>query len=104
MRTIITYSIPIETGNALVKSGKIGEVLEKIVEDFAPEASYFYIDDSGRRAGAFVVDLSDPMDLPKHVETLSFGLNASISTRPAFSLEDMADLPATIGPIVERYG
>jgi hypothetical protein len=104
MRTIITFSIPVETGNELVKSGKIGDVLGGITEDFAPEAAYFYIDDAGRRAGAFVVDLSDPLDLPKHVEALFFGLNASVSTRPAFGLEDMANLGDAIGPVVQKYG
>ena len=58
MRMIITNSIPTDVGNELVKTGKIEGVLKGIIEDFQPEASYFYIDDVGRRAGAFVVDLS----------------------------------------------
>lgn len=104
MRMIITYSIPIETGNELVRSGKIGEVLEKMVEDFAPEATYFFLDDQGRRAGAFVVDMKDPLDLPRHVEPLSLGLNASVTARPAFTIEDMAGLADVVGPVVQRYG
>ena len=104
MRTIITFSIPVDKGNELIKSGNLESVMGGIVEDFQPETAYFYIDDSGRRAGAFVVDMSDPLDLPKHVETLFFGLNASVSTRPAFSLQDMAHLGDVVGPIAEKYG
>jgi hypothetical protein len=104
MRTNITYSIPTDVGNELVKTGKIEGVLKGIIEDFQPEATYFYIDDAGRRAGAFVVDLSEPMDLPRHVEALFFGLSAVVSTRPAFALEDMASLGPTVGLIAEKYG
>ena len=104
MRTIITFNIPVEKGNELIKSGKIEEVLGGIAEDFKPEAAYFYIDDSGRRAGTVVVDISDPLDLPKHVEPLSFGLNAQVSTRSAFSLEDMAKFGDALGPVVQKYG
>ncbi len=104
MRTIITFSIPVEKGNELIKSGNLEKVMGGIIEDFQPESAYFYIDDGGRRAGAFVVDMSDPLDLPRHVEALYFGLNASVSTRPAFSLADMARLGEVIGPIAEKYG
>lgn len=93
-----------DKGNELVKSGKIGEVLGGIVEDFQPESAYFYIDDRGQRAGAFVVDLNDPLDVPKHVEALFLGLSASVSTRPAFGLEDMERLGDVIGPLVQKYG
>ena len=104
MRTIITFAIPLEKGNELIKGGKIEEVLGGIVEDFQPEAAYFYIDNKGQRAGLFVVDLSDPLDLPKHVEALFFGLEARVSTRPAFGLDDMAQLGEVLRPIVEKYG
>jgi len=54
-------------GNELVKTGKIEGILKGIIEGFQPEATYLYIDDAGRRAGAFIVDLSEPFDLPRHV-------------------------------------
>ncbi len=103
MRTIVTFSIPVEKGNELIKSGKIGEVLESIIEDLKPETAYFYIDDSGQRAGAFVVDIDDPLGVPKVVEPLFLGLSARVSTRPAFGLEDMANLGEALGPIVQKY-
>ncbi|MCH7984915.1 MAG: hypothetical protein IIC28_13205 [Chloroflexi bacterium] len=37
------------------------------------------------------------------VEPLFLGLSARISTRPAFGLEDMANLGETLGPIVQKY-
>jgi len=104
MRTIITFSIPVETGNELVKSGKIGDVLGSVIEDFKPEAAYFYIDDSGQRAGAFVVNIDDPLGIPKFVEPLFLGFNATVSTRPAFGLEDVEHLGDALGPVVQKYG
>jgi len=67
MRRIITCSIPTDVGNELVKTGKIEGILKGIIEDFQPEATYLHIDDAGRRVGAFVVDLSEPMDLLRYV-------------------------------------
>ena len=104
MRTIVNFSIPINKGNELARSGKIGEVLQSIIEDNKPEAVYFYANNSGERAGSMVVDMQQGTDLPKLGEALFLGLNASVTMRPCFGLDDMAHLEEAIGPVVEKYG
>ena len=104
MRTIVTFAIPIEKGIELIRSGKIADVLQSIVEEHKPEAAYFYPNDSGERAGALVVDLEKGTDLPRIAEALFLGLNARVTMRPCFGLDDMAQLGEAIGPVVEKYG
>ena len=57
MRIIVNYSIPIEKGNELIRSGKIAGVLQSIIEEHKPEAAYFYPNNAGERAGSMVVDM-----------------------------------------------
>ena len=79
MRIIVTYAIPIDKGNELVRSGEIGNVLQSIVEEHRPEAAYFYPNDAGERAGALVVEMQEGTDLPKIAEALFLGLDARVS-------------------------
>ena len=104
MRIIVTYAIPIDKGNELVRSGEIGNVLQAIVEEHKPEAAYFYPNDAGERAGALVVEMQKGTDLPKIAEALFLGLNARVSMRPCFGLDDMESLGEAIGPVIEKYG
>ena len=104
MRTIVNFAIPIEKGNELIRSGKIADVLQSIIEEHKPEAAYFYLNDSGERAGSLVVDLQKGTDLPRIAEALFLGLNARVTMRPCFGLDDMEHLGEVIGPTVEKYG
>ncbi len=104
MRIIVNYSIPIEKGNELVRSGKIGELLQSIIEEHNPEAAYFYPNNAGERAGSMVVDMQQGTDLPRLAEALFLALDARVTMRPCFGLDDMAQLGEAIGPTVEKYG
>ena len=104
MRIMVTYAIPIDKGNELIRSGEIANVLQSIIEEYKPEAAYFYPNDAGERAGAMVVEMQEGTDLPKIAEALFLGLNARVNMRPCFGLDDMEHLGEVIGPIVEKYG
>ena len=104
MRTIVTFAIPIEKGNELIRTGKIEDVIRSIVEEHKPEAAYFYTSDSGERSGSLVVDMQQGTDLPRIAEALFLGLNARVTMRPCFGLDDMEHLGEAIGPVVEKYG
>jgi hypothetical protein len=41
MRFMVTFQIPKEEGNALIKDGRIGPAMETILDDLKPEAAYF---------------------------------------------------------------
>jgi len=64
MRMLLRVSIPIEAGNAAAKAGTLGSTIESIVAALKPEATYFYADDNGQRAGSIVFDLQDSSHIP----------------------------------------
>ena len=54
MRVLLQTIFPTEPFNELVKSGKIGAVMQRIMEDVKPEAVYFT--ESGWQAVGLVRD------------------------------------------------
>ena len=50
MRFMLKVNIPVETGNAAAKAGKLGSTIQSILTDLKPEAVYF-TDDNGQRTG-----------------------------------------------------
>jgi hypothetical protein len=75
---------PTEPFNALVRSGKAGEILQKIVEDLKPETVYFTEED-GMRAALMVVDLASPSDVPKIAEPFFLNFDAEVRLRVVMS-------------------
>ena len=75
---------PTEPFNALVRSGKAGEILQKIVEDLKPEAVYFTEED-GMRAALIVVDLASPSDVPRVAEPFFLNFDAEVRMRIVMS-------------------
>jgi hypothetical protein len=47
---LLKVNIPVESGNAAAKAGKLGATVQSILVDLKPEAVYF-TDDNGQRAG-----------------------------------------------------
>ena len=50
MRLLLKVNIPVESGNAAAKAGKLGATIQSILADLKPEAVYF-TDNDGQRAG-----------------------------------------------------
>ena len=50
MRFLLKVNIPVESGNAAAKAGKLGATIQSILADLKPEAVYF-TDSNGQRAG-----------------------------------------------------
>ena len=67
MKMLLMVECPNEPFNSLVKAGKVGEVIERILESIKPEAAYFTEQD-GRRGGIFLVDVQDSSDIPAFAE------------------------------------
>jgi hypothetical protein len=102
MRWMIKFSIPVNAGNELVTSGKIAQKFQSLMEDFKPEASYFF-PENGQRSGCMVVTMTDSSDLVKVAESFWFGLRADISVTPVMNGEDLAKGLSGIEGIVKRY-
>ena len=63
MRMLLKASIPVEAGNATIKSGTLGNNIEAILAEQKPEAAYFTLD-NGMRTGFIFLDIQDASQLP----------------------------------------
>ena len=88
MKMLLNVIFPTEPFNALVRSGKAGEILQKIVEDLKPEAVYFTEED-GMRAALMVVDLASPADVPRVAEPFFLKFDAEVRMRIVMSPADL---------------
>jgi hypothetical protein len=88
MKMLLMVEIPNEPFNSLVRSGKAGEVLERILETINPEAAYFTEQD-GKRGGIFVVDVQNASDVPALSEPFFLNFQANCKFRILMSPEDL---------------
>ena len=88
MRFMLTFSIPVEAGNAAIREGQIGRHLQAVMERLKPEAAYFGPTD-GRRGGHLVIDIDDAAQIPALSESLFMGLNATVDLTPVMTWEDL---------------
>ena len=93
MNMLLTVEIPHEPFNTLVRDGKAGEIIERILEAIKPEAVYFTEQD-GMRCGIFLIDVQSPSDIPSFAEPFFLNFQANCKFRTVMSPEDlqMADL------------
>ena len=54
MRFLLKASLPIESGNAAIKNGTIGDTINSILGEQKPEAAYFGVEDGKRTAFIFL--------------------------------------------------
>ncbi len=88
MKMLLTVEIPHEPFNSLVRSGKAGEIMSRILETIKPEAAYFTEQD-GTRGGVFVVDIQAPSDVPSFAEPFFLNFQANCKFRIMMSPEDL---------------
>ncbi len=51
MRMLLKVSVPVEKGNEATNSGAMQQAIQATMDQLKPEATYFYADESGNRAG-----------------------------------------------------
>jgi hypothetical protein len=85
---ILNLTFPIDPFNSLVKSGKIGSVIGRILESSKPESIYFTEQD-GYRGAIAVVNVNEMSDIPKLAEPWFLALDAECSFRIAMTPEDL---------------
>ena len=81
MIMLLTVEFPPEPFNSLVRSGKVGEIIERILETIKPDTAYFTEQD-GKRGGIFVINVQTPSDVP--VFAKPFFLNFQANENYAF--------------------
>jgi hypothetical protein len=63
MRVMVTFSIQPEKGDALIKDGSMGEIVQFILEEIKPEAVYFTTTE-GTRGGIIVNNVDEAFQIP----------------------------------------
>jgi hypothetical protein len=102
MRVLLKVGIPVESGNAAAKAGKLGATIQSILADLRPEAVYF-TDSDGKRTGYIVFDLQDASQIPSVAEPWMLAFNASIELHPVMVPDDLARAASGIEQVVKKY-
>lgn len=88
MRMLMSVDFPPEPFNTLARSGKVGQIISRILEEIKPEVAYFTERD-GKRGGIFVVNLERSAEVPKFSEPFFLNFNADCTFRIAMLPEDL---------------
>ena len=88
MRILMKVRIPHEPFNTLVKEGKAGNIIQKIIEELKPESIYFTEQD-GTRGAVAIVNINDPSQIPSFSEPFFLKFNADCQFRIAMTPEDL---------------
>ena len=88
MRMLMTVKIPNPEFNAAVRNGSASKMMNRIMEDFSPEAVYFTEED-GQRTAILVVDVDEPSKIPRFAEPWFLSFNASVEFKIAMTQEDL---------------
>jgi len=102
MRFLLKVNIPVESGNAAAKAGKLGATIQSILADLKPEAAYF-TDSNGQRAVYTFLDMQDPSQIPAIAEPWFLAFNASIELKPVMVPDDLAKAGSAIENAVKKY-
>ena len=103
MRCMFKFSIPVEIGNDLVRSGRLGEVAAAVIETIGPEAVYFTAE-NGTRGGTMIVEVEDASEIPRIAEPLFLAFEADVEIIPCMSPEELGRAGAAIADSAEKFG
>jgi hypothetical protein len=102
MRFMVKVNIPVETGNAAAKAGKLSTIIQSILADLKPEAVYF-TDNNGQRCGYLFLDMQDASQIPAIAEPWFLAFHADIEFHPVMIPEDLAKAGPAIEKAVKKY-
>jgi hypothetical protein len=88
MRTMIRFTIPVESGNRALQSGTMQKTIMELIERLKPEAAYF-LPEQGIRTGMLFVDLKDSSEIPVIAEPLFETFHASVEFLPVMNVDDL---------------
>ncbi|MEA3410287.1 MAG: panthothenate synthetase [Pseudomonadota bacterium] len=88
MKMLMNVEFPHEPFNTLVREGRAGGILNKILGDLKPESIYFTERD-GTRAAVLVIEVEDASRIPFFAEPFFLQFNADCRFRIAMTPEDL---------------
>lgn len=102
MRFLLKVNIPVETGNAAAKAGKLGATIQSILSDLKAEAAYF-VAERGQRTGYIILDMKNASQIPAIAEPWFLAFNAAIEIHPVMLPEDLGRAGSAIERAVKKY-
>ena len=94
-------NIPHEPFNTLVKNGRAGEIIGRIVEELRPEFIYF-TERNGARGAVALFEIEDASRLPYFSEPFFLNFNADCEFRIAMSPGDLRN--AGLNELGKKWG
>jgi len=102
MRFLVKVNIPVESGNAAVRAGKLGPTIQSILADQKPEAVYF-TDDKGQRTALVFLEMQDASQIAAIAEPWLLAFNAAIEIHPVMVPEDLNKAASAFEAAVKKY-
>ncbi len=102
MRFMISFRMPTEKANEVMRQGRFPEVNQSILEELQPEAAYF-TDVDGARGGYLIVNMDDASELPAKAEPLFHGMGATIQVHLVMTPEDLQKATPAIEQAAQKY-
>jgi hypothetical protein len=103
MRYLLKVNIPVQSGNAAAKAGKLGATIQSILADLKPEAVYF-ADDKGQRTAYVFLEMQNASQIPAIAEPWFLAFNASLELHPVMTPDDLDKAGSAIENAVKKYG
>jgi hypothetical protein len=103
MRMMMQFSMPVEAGNHAASTGKIGTVMQHMMETLKPEAAYFGAGTTGERGGFMVFDMKDTSQIPGIAEQLFLAFHAKVTFFPVMNAQDLAKALPDIEKAVKAH-
>ena len=88
MRMMLHIKLPNDDFNDAVREGQAGKILNRILEDAAPEATYFTELD-GQRAAVMIVNVDDPSEIPAYAEPWFLAFDAEVEFKICMTPDDL---------------
>ncbi|GAA1806930.1 hypothetical protein [Actinomadura chokoriensis] len=88
MRVMLRAVMDTGMSNEAIKSGRLPEIVQALVDRLDPEAAYFGPGDGGRCC-VLVFDMQDSSTLPTIAEPLFQELGAKLEVHPVMNREDL---------------
>jgi len=100
MRFLLHVSFPPEKFNRAVHEGKVGQTIQKIIEETKPEAVYFCAE-NGKRGAYLAVNMEHASEMPKYAEPWFLSFDATVEFMPTMTPADLKE--AGIEEIGKRW-
>ncbi|TRX71447.1 panthothenate synthetase [Carboxylicivirga sp. M1479] len=100
MKMLVNVVFPIEPFNTLMRDGKAGELIGRIVDDIKPESIHF-TDHEGNRGAVMLVDVKDESMVPLIAEPWYLTFEAFCEFKVAMATADL--MKADLGKLAEKW-